>query len=58
MTRTEAIQDVVLQALDEHRGALDTEANLSYLVIEIACRPGELRPRKVRLTRKTERDVE
>ena len=55
MTRTEAIMRAVCEALDRRRGEIDAAADLSYLVVEIVCRPGQGRPRKVMVTCKSER---
>ena len=58
MTRTDAIIRAVCDELEARRAEIDAEPRLSYLVVEVSLHPGRVRPRKVRLTRKTEREVE
>ena len=58
MTRTEAILRAVRDELEVRRAEIDAEPRLSYLVVEVSLHPGRVRPRKVRLTRKTEREVD
>ena len=58
MTRTDAIKTAVLEELEARRAEIDAEPRLSYLVVVVSLHPGRVRPRKVRLTRKTERAIE
>ena len=58
MTRPDAIKTAVCDELEARRPELDAESSLSHLVVELVFREGHMKPRSVRMIKKTTRDLD